>query len=110
MVGVGRNGRRPVATTDRRQQMLMGQKRQAQRCISLVEDRMGEFNVLVYCLLYELSVFLLVRLGNNMPYELLNAGINVFLAVTRHGRIFAAIFGKEKWSDLRFEYGHNKGA
>lgn len=52
---------------------------------------MGEFNVLLHCLLNESSVFLLIRLGEDVPYELLDAGVNMLLVVARHGRIFTAI-------------------
>lgn len=62
---------------------------------------MREFNVLVDCLLDVLSVFFFVRFGNNVPYELLDAGVNMFLVVARHGRIFAAFVGKRSGADLR---------
>lgn len=71
---------------------------------------MGEFNVLVYRLLDELSIFLLVRLGDDVPYELLDAGVNVLLVVSRHGRIFAASVGRRERLGIGLWYGQEKGA
>lgn len=52
---------------------------------------MGEFDVLIHSLLDKLYVLLLLRLGDDVPYELLDAGVNMLLVVARHGRIFAEI-------------------
>lgn len=52
---------------------------------------MGKLYVLFYRLLHELGVLLPSSLGDNMPYELLDSGVDVFLASARHGRIFALL-------------------
>lgn len=59
---------------------------------------MGEFDVLIHCLLDKLYVLLLLRLGDDVPYELLDAGVNMLLVVARHGRIFAEIVAIENRS------------
>lgn len=41
-------------------------------------------------LLHEFAVLLPVRLRDDVPYELLDAGVDVFLGIARHGRILAA--------------------
>ena len=42
-------------------------------------------------LLHELAVLLPICLRDDMPYELLDAGVDVFLGIARHGRILTAI-------------------
>lgn len=49
---------------------------------------MCQLDMLVYSLLDEVAVLLVLRLGNDVPYKLLNAGVDVLLAVARHCRIF----------------------
>lgn len=56
---------------------------------------MRKFDVPVHRFLNKFPVFHFVRLRNDVPYELLDAGVNVFLAVARHGRIFAALLCRQ---------------
>lgn len=58
---------------------------------------MSKLNVFVYRLLHKLGVLLPSRLGNNVPYELLDSSVDVFLASARHGRIFALGFTVPKF-------------
>lgn len=52
---------------------------------------MGKLYVFFYRLLHKFGVLLPSRLGDNVPYELLDSGVDVFLASARHGRIFALL-------------------
>lgn len=51
---------------------------------------MGQFYVVVDSLLHELAVLLPIRLRDDVPYQLLDAGVDVFLGIARHGRILTA--------------------
>lgn len=67
----------------------------------LVQDRMRKLDVLVHRLLHKVGVLLPSRLGDDMPYELLDPGVDVFLASARHGRIFAQFAGGDLWSRMQ---------
>jgi hypothetical protein len=50
----------------------------------------GAFYVFLDRLLHELAVLLPVRLWNDVPYQLLDASVDVSLGIARHGRILTA--------------------
>lgn len=52
---------------------------------------MCKIDVLGYGLLDVFAILLLLRFGDDMSYELLDTGVNVLLAVARHGRIVAEL-------------------
>lgn len=56
----------------------------------LVQDLVRQFYVVIDGLLHELAVLLPVCLWDVVPYQLLDAGIDVFLGIARHGRILTA--------------------
>lgn len=60
-------------------------------CFLLVQDLVGQLDILIDRLLDKLSVLLSVCRRNDMPYQLLDAGFDVFLGIARHGRIFAGL-------------------
>lgn len=57
----------------------------------LVQDRMSKLDVVVHRSLYKVGVLLPPRLGDDMSHELLDSGVDVFLARARHGRILALL-------------------
>lgn len=74
----------------------------------LVQDLMGQFYVFIDRLLHELAVLEPVCLWDDVPYQLLNAGVDVFLGIARHGRILTAAVkrgreGPSDWSAGRSE-------
>lgn len=92
MIGVGRNGWGSIAVAAQVcQQSSAVQKRCARGKSILIQDRMGKLYVFFYRLLHKLGILLPSRLGDNVPYELLDSGVDVFLASARHGRIFALL-------------------
>lgn len=56
----------------------------------LVQDLMSQFYVVIHRLLHEFAVLLPICLWDDVPYQLLDAGIDVFLGIARHGRILTA--------------------
>lgn len=51
---------------------------------------MGQFYVFVDRLLHELAVLLPICLWDEVPDQLLDAGVDVLLGIARHGRILTA--------------------
>lgn len=51
---------------------------------------MGQFYVVVDRLLHELAVLLSICLWDEVPDQLLDAGVDVLLGIARHGRILTA--------------------
>lgn len=93
MVGVGRYGWGCVAVTAKRTSTELSDLLVMRaRGSILIQDRMSKLNVFVHRLLHKVGVLLPSRLWDDMPYELLNSGVDVFLASARHGRIFALLF------------------
>lgn len=56
----------------------------------LVQDLMGQFYVFIDRLLHELAVIVPICLWDNMPYQLLDASVDVLLGIARHSRILTA--------------------
>lgn len=56
----------------------------------LVQDLMSQFYVVIDRLLHEFAVLLPICLWDDVPYQLLDAGVDVFLGIARHGRILTA--------------------
>lgn len=52
---------------------------------------MSKLDVLIHRLLHIVGILLPPRLRNDMPYELLNARVDVFLTSARHDLIFALL-------------------
>jgi hypothetical protein len=51
---------------------------------------MGQFYVFIDGLLDELAVLLPICLWDDVPYQLLDASVDVFLGIARHGCILTA--------------------
>lgn len=51
---------------------------------------MSQFYVVIDRLLHEVAVLLPICLWDDVPYQLLDAGVDVFLGIARHGRILTA--------------------
>lgn len=49
---------------------------------------MCQLDMLVHSLLNKVTVVLVLCLGDNVPYELFDAGVDVLLVAARHCRIF----------------------
>lgn len=60
---------------------------------------MCQLYVLIYCLLYKVCVLGSSCLWDDVPAELFDPGLDVFLAGARHGRIFAGFAG---FAEVRF--------
>lgn len=51
---------------------------------------MSQVYVVIDRLLHEVAVLLPICLWDDVPYQLLYAGVDVFLGIARHGRILTA--------------------
>lgn len=68
---------------------------------------MGQFYVAIDRLLHKLPILLPICLWDDVPYQLLDAGVNVFLGIARHDRILTTIVerGREGPSSINGQAG-----